>query len=54
MEGHRGDSRTTHIGTTLSLIGVAIVDNRPVVAATTVRRFLRFDRSLPARLVSDQ
>jgi hypothetical protein len=53
MEGHRGDLHTTHIRTTLSLIGVTIIENHLVVAAMTVRHFLHFDRSTPAQLVSD-
>ena len=46
-------THTADIGTTFSLIGVAIVANRPVVAPVAVRHFLRSDRSAPAPLLSD-
>ena len=47
-------THTADIGTTLSLIGVAIVENRPVAAPVTVRHFLCSDRCAPARLLSDR
>ena len=52
MKGDGADAHHTH-RTTLTLIGGATVENRPVVAPMTAHYFLRSDRSSPAPLLSD-